>query len=275
MFHNMDLQEFCDISLDLGLGSKRKSENEPVQFDVHHKKTCLKFNTGLFSIPSTTTSTSSEPSLTLGLSEVSKNMCEGSTKVHTKAFPYKDVAFFSETRVKKVRDLGNEGMEMEKGCSRVVSDDVEEGSGKRKLRLTKEQAAVLEDNFKEHNTLNPKAKQALSKKLNLSPRQVEVWFQNRRARIKMKQTEVDYEYLKKCCEALKDENKKLQKELRDLKAIKVTPQALYRHLQATTLFVCPHVVLDSSTHPPRDHITRRRKSQFYKPLNHHHPSATG
>jgi homeobox-leucine zipper protein len=36
------------------------------------------------------------------------------------------------------------------------SDDEDSGSGSRKkLRLTKDQAAVLEESFKEHNTLNP------------------------------------------------------------------------------------------------------------------------
>ena len=36
-----------------------------------------------------------------------------------------------------------------------VSDEEDEGSAKKKLRLTKEQSALLEDNFKEHRTLNP------------------------------------------------------------------------------------------------------------------------
>ncbi|CAL5330722.1 unnamed protein product [Camellia sinensis] len=52
---------------------------------------------------------------------------------------------------------------------------------RKKLRLSKEQAAVLEETFKEHNTHNPKQKVALAKQLKLLPRQVEVWFQNRRA----------------------------------------------------------------------------------------------
>ncbi|KAL5071705.1 hypothetical protein RYX36_022592 [Vicia faba] len=82
------------------------------------------------------------------------------------------------------------------------SDDEENGSTKKKLRLTKEQSTFLEDSFKEHTTLNPKQKHALAKQLNLRPRQVVVWFQNKRARTKLKQTEVDCEYLKKCCKSL-------------------------------------------------------------------------
>ncbi|KAK4762169.1 hypothetical protein SAY87_030053 [Trapa incisa] len=62
------------------------------------------------------------------------------------------------------------------------SDDDENGMARKKLRLSKEQSTFLEESFKEHSTLNPKQKLALAKQLNLRPRQVEVWFQNRRAR---------------------------------------------------------------------------------------------
>uniref|UniRef100_A0A0E0IVX1 Homeobox domain-containing protein n=1 Tax=Oryza nivara TaxID=4536 RepID=A0A0E0IVX1_ORYNI len=55
------------------------------------------------------------------------------------------------------------------------SDDGDSGDGSRKkLRLSKDQAAVLEDTFNKHNTLNPKQKAALARQLNLKPRQVEV-----------------------------------------------------------------------------------------------------
>ncbi|CAK8543382.1 unnamed protein product [Lathyrus sativus] len=118
------------------------------------------------------------------------------------------------------------------------SDDEENGSTRKKLRLTKEQSAFLEDSFKEHTTLNPKQKLALAKQLNLRPRQVEVWFQNRRARTKLKQTEVDCEYLKKCCETLTKENRRLQKELQELRALK-TSQPFYMQRPATTLTMCP------------------------------------
>uniref|UniRef100_A0A7N0T5J4 Homeobox domain-containing protein n=1 Tax=Kalanchoe fedtschenkoi TaxID=63787 RepID=A0A7N0T5J4_KALFE len=109
---------------------------------------------------------------------------------------------------------------------------------RKKLRLKKDQAQVLEERFKQQSTLNPKQKQALARQLNLSPRQVEVWFQNRRARTKLKQTEQDYEYLKKCCETLTEENRRLIKELKELKALKpAQPNCIT--LPAATLSICP------------------------------------
>ncbi|KAG2242848.1 hypothetical protein Bca52824_095310 [Brassica carinata] len=140
------------------------------------------------------------------------------------------ISSFSSGRVKREREvLGGDGEEEAEEttervvCSRVSDDhEDEEGvSARKKLRLTKQQSALLEESFKVHSTLNPKQKQVLARQLNLRPRQVEVWFQNRRARTKLKQTEVDCEFLKKCCETLTDENRRLQKELQDLKALKI------------------------------------------------------
>ncbi|KDP20388.1 hypothetical protein JCGZ_05271 [Jatropha curcas] len=132
---------------------------------------------------------------------------------------------------------GNNETEVERASSRA-SDEDENGSTRKKLRLSKEQSAFLEESFKEHNTLNPKQKLALAKQLNLRPRQVEVWFQNRRARTKLKQTEVDCEYLKRCCETLTEENRRLHKELQELRALK-TSNPFYMQLPATTLTMCP------------------------------------
>ncbi|KAE8661222.1 Homeobox-leucine zipper protein HAT14 [Hibiscus syriacus] len=135
------------------------------------------------------------------------------------------------------RELELEIVETER-VNTIGSDDDENGSTRKKLRPSKEQSAFLEESFKEHNTLNPKQKLALAKQLNLRPRQIEVWFQNRRARTKVKQTEVDCEYLKRCCETLAEENKKLQKELQELRALK-SCQPFYMQLPATTLTMCP------------------------------------
>ncbi|KAL5538197.1 hypothetical protein UlMin_045532 [Ulmus minor] len=140
------------------------------------------------------------------------------------------------------REPIEEEIELERdSCSRG-SDD-EDGNGgencRKKLRLSKDQAMVLEETFKEHSTLNPKQKLALAKQLNLRPRQVEVWFQNRRARTKLKQTEVDCEHLKMCCERLTEENRRLQKEVHELRALKLSPQMYMQMTPPTTLTMCP------------------------------------
>ncbi|KAK6162875.1 hypothetical protein DH2020_002716 [Rehmannia glutinosa] len=141
--------------------------------------------------------------------------------------------------------MGNDVVEAER-----TSDDDENGlNTRKKLRLSKEQSAFLEESFKEHHTLNPKQKLALAKQLNLRPRQVEVWFQNRRARTKLKQTEVDCEYLKRCCETLTEENRRLHKELQELRALK-TSNPYYMQLPATTLTMCPSCERVATAAPP-------------------------
>ncbi|KAJ7541313.1 hypothetical protein O6H91_10G053800 [Diphasiastrum complanatum] len=136
--------------------------------------------------------------------------------------------------------------ELDRGCEATsrASDEEDGGMPRKKLRLSKEQSALLEESFKEHSTLNPKQKSALAKQLSLRPRQVEVWFQNRRARTKLKQTEIDCELLKRCCESLTEENRRLQKELQELRAIKLPPPCIiapdfFMPLPAATLTMCP------------------------------------
>ncbi|XP_022896528.1 homeobox-leucine zipper protein HOX11-like [Olea europaea var. sylvestris] len=161
----------------------------------------------------------------------------------------------------------NDVVETERVSSRASDDDENCSNTRKKLRLSKEQAASLEESFKEHSTLNPKQKLALAKQLNLRPRQVEVWFQNRRARTKLKQTEVDCEYLKRCCETLTEENRKLHKELQELRVLK-TSNPFYTQLPATTLTMCPSCerVASTSTAAPATTTTASIDSTT-KPIN--------
>ncbi|KAF8096281.1 hypothetical protein N665_0313s0047 [Sinapis alba] len=122
------------------------------------------------------------------------------------------------------------------------SDDDEElthgGSAptRKKLRLTKEQSRLLEDSFRQNHTLNLKEKEILAKHLMLRPRQIEVWFQNRRARSKLKQTEMECEYLKRWFGSLTEQNNMLHIEVEELRAMKVGSSTV---TSASSLTMCP------------------------------------
>ncbi|KAG7539996.1 Homeobox domain [Arabidopsis thaliana x Arabidopsis arenosa] len=233
----MGLDDSCNTGLVLGLGLSPTPNN----YNHAVKKSSATVDHRLIRL---------DPSLTLSLSGESyktKTAAGAGDQICRQTSSHSGISSFSSGRVKREREIyGGDGEEEAEEttervvCSRVSDDhEDEEGvSARKKLRLTKQQSAVLEDSFKLHSTLNPKQKQNLARQLNLRPRQVEVWFQNRRARTKLKQTEVDCEILKKCCETLTDENRRLQKELQDLKALKLS-QPFYMHMPAATLTMCP------------------------------------
>ncbi|XP_047322368.1 homeobox-leucine zipper protein ATHB-13-like [Impatiens glandulifera] len=112
----------------------------------------------------------------------------------------------------------------------VGEDDLsDDGSlqlgGEKKRRLNLEQVKTLEKNFELGNKLEPERKMQLARALGLQPRQIAIWFQNRRARWKTKQLEKDYDVLKRQFDALKVDNDalqtlnhKLQAQVKSLKA---------------------------------------------------------
>ncbi|CAI9109662.1 OLC1v1009524C1 [Oldenlandia corymbosa var. corymbosa] len=91
-----------------------------------------------------------------------------------------------------------------------VEDQEDAPLGEKKRRLSQEQVAALEKSFEQNNKLDQERKMKLARTLNLQPRQVSIWFQNRRARCKTKQIEKDYEQLKKQMEILRADNEVLR-----------------------------------------------------------------
>ncbi|KAK9289483.1 hypothetical protein L1049_007638 [Liquidambar formosana] len=106
-----------------------------------------------------------------------------------------------------------------------VTDKNIYGNQEKKKRLTTDQLESLEMSFQEEMKLDPDRKMKLARELGLQPRQIAVWFQNRRARWKNKHLERLYEVLKQDYDAISRDKQKLQEEVWKLKAM-LTEQAV-------------------------------------------------
>ncbi|KAI3506507.1 hypothetical protein L1887_28868 [Cichorium endivia] len=114
-----------------------------------------------------------------------------------------------------------EGLDEDGGGDECAGGQISE----KKRRLSVDQVKALEKNFEMENKLEPERKVKLAQELGLQPRQVAVWFQNRRARWKTKQLERDYgvlkanfDSLKHNYDSLKHDNESLLKQVRELKS---------------------------------------------------------
>ncbi|XP_024996964.1 homeobox-leucine zipper protein ATHB-7-like isoform X2 [Cynara cardunculus var. scolymus] len=83
-------------------------------------------------------------------------------------------------------------------------------------RFSNEQIQFLEYMFETQSRPELRTKQQLANKLGLHPRQVAIWFQNRRARSKSRQTEQEYNLLKHDYEALACKSESLKEENQSL-----------------------------------------------------------
>ncbi|XP_022752874.1 homeobox-leucine zipper protein ATHB-6-like isoform X2 [Durio zibethinus] len=99
-------------------------------------------------------------------------------------------------------------------------DSLEEAgqATEKKRRLSIGQVKALEKNFELENKLEPERKVKLAEELGLQPRQVAIWFQNRRSRWKTKQLEKDYAILKANYDALQLDYNNLEQEKEALTA---------------------------------------------------------
>lgn len=110
--------------------------------------------------------------------------------------------------------------EVDEGDSYIWMDTISSKKGNKKRRFSEEQVKSLELMFQTQTKLEPRKKLQLAKELGLHPRQVAIWFQNKRARWKAKQLEreynalrADYDALLSSFESLKNEKQMLAKQV--------------------------------------------------------------
>ncbi|KAF3788539.1 Homeobox-leucine zipper protein [Nymphaea thermarum] len=106
----------------------------------------------------------------------------------------------------------------------LLEEDNGDELGLKKRRLTAEQVNELEKCFEAETKLEPERKTKLAEQLGLQPRQIAIWFQNRRARWKTKQLErefsvlrANYDDLKFNFESIRQEKEKLAMEVSQLR----------------------------------------------------------
>lgn len=111
------------------------------------------------------------------------------------------------------------------GCMNTLTT-TRKKRNKNKRRFSDEQIRSLESMFESETRLEPRKKLQLAKELGLQPRQVAIWFQNKRARWKSKQLERDYSILRANYNSLASRFETLKKEKQAL-AIQVIKYILF------------------------------------------------
>ncbi|XP_047956967.1 homeobox-leucine zipper protein ATHB-52-like [Salvia hispanica] len=86
-----------------------------------------------------------------------------------------------------------------------------------KKRMNEEQLRLLESNFNFNNKLDPEHKSRLALELGVPPRQVAIWYQNKRARDKIHGLEADHRAMRAQLERVLTDNSRLRDEVERLR----------------------------------------------------------
>lgn len=125
--------------------------------------------------------------------------------------PNSSPSFQGSASMVSFEDVGGENTNMkQESCN----DDFEPcfHQPEKKRRLSHDQVQFLEKSFEVENKLEPERKIQLAKEVGLQPRQVAIWFQNRRARYKTKVLEKEFAALKSSYDKLRSDYDALFKE---------------------------------------------------------------
>ncbi|KAA8525715.1 hypothetical protein F0562_007570 [Nyssa sinensis] len=95
---------------------------------------------------------------------------------------------------------------------RPMASNRKSSKNKKQRRFSDEQIKLLESMFESESRPELQIKQQLANQIGLQPRQIAIWFQNKRARSKSKQIEQDYRMLKTSYDTLASNFESLKKE---------------------------------------------------------------
>ncbi|XP_073025308.1 homeobox-leucine zipper protein ATHB-52-like [Primulina eburnea] len=112
---------------------------------------------------------------------------------------------------------------------------------KNKKRLNQEQVRILETNFSFNKKLEPDLKYQLALELGVPPRQVSIWYQNKRAREKNQSLETDHRALQQRLENVLAENASLRGEVERLRGEVYRIQELFNGFNSSVSSSCDEV----------------------------------
>ncbi|KAI3456218.1 hypothetical protein Pfo_012881 [Paulownia fortunei] len=116
---------------------------------------------------------------------------------------------------------------------------------KHRKRLSQDQVRLLETNFNFNNKLDSDRKSQLAQELGVPPRQVAIWYQNKRAREKNQSLEVDHKALQLRLENVLADNARLKGEVERLKAELNKIQGLFNSFNSSSScdeIGCPNLI---------------------------------
>lgn len=176
---------------------------------------------------------------------------------------------FEDTRVGGNKQLFCSPFDQENNIEEEEEDQMDEyfHQPEKKRRLTPNQVQFLEKSFELENKLEPERKIQLAKNLGLQPRQVAIWFQNRRARWKTKHLEKDYEGLQSNYNSLKANYDNLLKERDRLKdeVSELTGKLMMKQDEKGESDLPSIIKSDSSYMFEADHSDLSLEDEEYKP----------
>ncbi|XP_031494724.1 homeobox-leucine zipper protein ATHB-40-like [Nymphaea colorata] len=135
----------------------------------------------------------------------------------------------------------------------------------KKRRLSAEQVNFLEKNFDNEHKLQSERKLRLAMEIGLDPRQVAVWFQNRRARWKSKQLEEEYQRLKSLYENANSEKSKLESEVAKLREMLTEAEKEISRLSEKSCSPSSSFSMDAPQAFPADFEVDQQEHFMYTP----------